>query len=47
MSNPGLTVEVTCVLPVIPESIDEGAGEAFKDVGVIVEVDEDREAVEL
>lgn len=47
MSNPGRTVDVTCVLPVIPESIEEGAGDVLREVGVMVDVDEDLDALEL
>ena len=47
MRRPGLTVDVTVVTPVIPASIDEGAGDALREVGVIVDVEEDLEAAEL
>lgn len=35
------------MLPVIIESVEEGVGDVLSDAGVIVDVDEDREAVEL
>ena len=42
MRRPGLTLDVTWVLPVMFESMEDGVGDCFKDAGVIVDVEEDR-----